>query len=128
MSRKRRAAALATPQTAPARQPTALVDRGATVAAAAIAFALLAGSLAVDTRAEAAFDAPKRLLVLGGVAVAAAALFAPWPAPGTMGPPDRWARLARIFLIAALAGACVSALVSPRPGVSLDALRTLLLL
>jgi putative inorganic carbon (HCO3(-)) transporter len=98
------------------------------VAAGAIAFALFAGCVALDPRAEAAFDAPKRLLVLAGVAAAAAARFGLWPAAGSSSRPDRVARIARILLLVALCGACVSALASPRRSASLDALRTVLLL
>ena len=94
---------------------------------------MLAGTaLAVDTAASAAFDAPKRLIALVGTAIAAAVAFA-WRDSGG-GPARAWRaasplRPAALLLSgAALAGALVSALVSPRRAVSLDAMRSIALL
>lgn len=123
MSRKSR-------KRAPTRPP-ARSDVGALVAAAALAASLAAAALLVDTRAEAAFDAPKRLaaLVLIGVAAGAAFLFG-----GRSDSMERPWRLARglpravlVLFVAALAGSLLAALLSPRPALSRDAGRTILL-
>ena len=49
-------------------------DVGAWIAAMALAAAMAGACWLVDTRAEAAFDAPKRLVALLGIVVAVAAL------------------------------------------------------
>ena len=112
----------------PARRPRA--DVGAIAAAAALAAVLAGTALAVDTNAAAAFDAPKRLIALVGIAIAAAAAFAfsrradreaalAW----SDGPRERRAAL---WLAAAAFGmALIAALTSPRRGPSLDATRSL---
>ena len=103
-------------------------DAGALIAWGAIALVLVGSALAVDPLAEAAFDAPKRLVTLVGLAVAAAALGA---VPRRDGPAWSWARASReqrvavVLLACAAAGALCAALASPRRGVSLDALRAL---
>jgi O-antigen ligase len=107
------------------------LDVGATIAVAALGAVLVGTALLVDPRAEASFDAPKRLVALVGIAVAAAALLVPLRPPSDTG----WAwrvlsRTQRIVVVLvgiALAIAIASALSSPRRGPSLDATRTLLL-
>jgi len=106
------------------RRPRA--DGGAIAAAAALAAVLAGTALVVDTNAAAAFDAPKRLIAIVGIALAAAGAFAflrgaerPWSA----GPPTR--RAALWLAAAALTMALVAALASPRRGPSLDAMRSL---
>jgi O-antigen ligase len=104
---------------------------GGTFAAAAVLAAVLAGTaLVVDTQAGAAFDAPKRLIALVGVALAGivASLFArggaaPWAETfRAAGPPAR--RAAAGLAAAALAIALLAALASPRRALSLDAMRS----
>ena len=102
------------------------------MATAALAAVLAGTALAVDTAAGAAFDAPKRLIALAGTALAAAAAFAvrrraTAPArPWREGPLLR--RAAFLLGAAALLAALVSALVSPRRAISLDAMRSIALL
>jgi O-antigen ligase len=114
----------------PAGAPAA--DPGATIAAAALAVAVAGSALLVDPGAEAAFDAPKRLVALGGIAVAAAALVV-LPGPSRGASLAAWraastgARAVALLALAALAGAAVAALASPRPAVALDAWRVLAL-
>lgn len=112
-------------------EPPAFTDLGAWVAVAALAVALVGSCLLVDTRAEDAFDAVKRLVALLGTAAAAAALLV--LPRGTRGKGWSWwtatmeQRLALTLTTGALTFAVVSALVSPRRAASLDATRTLLL-
>jgi hypothetical protein len=95
--------------------------------------AALAGSaLAVDAAAEASFDAPKRLTALALTAAAAAAAFL-WPGHGESfaaiwRASSRPARAGLLLAAAALAGAGISALASPRRTMSLAALRGILLM
>ena len=106
------------------REPEA-PDRAASVAAGALAFAVLAAALIVDPSAEDAFEAPKRAAVLLGIAVAAIATWLVPRAEPRESP--RWSRPAQIaagaFLLAVLAAA-VSAVVSPRREVALAVLVT----
>ncbi len=111
----------------------ARADVGAIAAAAVLAAVLAGTALVVDTRAAAAFDAPKRLIALVGTAIAAAAAFAfsrrAQPAqarPWSDGPRDR--RAALWLAAAALGLALVAALASARRGPSLDAARSLVVL
>jgi O-antigen ligase len=105
------------------------MDPGAAVAVVALALALVGAALLVDPRAEAAFDAPKRLAALLGIAVAAAAVLvgrrpsAPWSWTGA----SIEQRLALGAAVVALAGTLASAILSPHRGVALDAGRTLFL-
>jgi O-antigen ligase len=92
--------------------------------------AVLAGTaLVVDTEAAAAFDAPKRLLAMLGIALAAAAALVLDPPPlrlaGPSGPPVR--RAALVLAGAALALSLLAAGLSPRRAISLDAMRTVAL-
>ena len=102
----------------------------ARVALAALVGAVLAAFFLVDTRAEAAFDAPKRAAVLALVAIAAAA---PLAVRGGRPTVRGWlalpaaCRLSAGLLAVALTAATAAALLSPRRAVALDALRTVLL-
>ncbi len=119
----------------PARKPPARpappADPGAIVAIAALCAVLAGASLAVDTIAASAFDAPKRLIALTGTAVAVFAVFAWNRGPGLRdllreGPR---ARRAALWLgLTALAGAWISALASPRRAVAVDTMRAATLL
>ena len=114
-----------------ARAPQPQRDPGAAVAVAALAVVLLGTALIVDTAAGAAFDAPKRLIALAGTAVAVAAAFAMAPralAPLALRQVPGLNRAALALGLAALAGALLSALLSPRRAVSLDAMRSVALL
>ena len=103
---------------------------GALVVAAALAAVLAGTALVVDSEAAAAFDAPKRLIALVGIALAAAAAFAfPRRHGGSdasallrRGPVSR--RAAAVLAAAALLLALLAALLSPRRDVSLDAFRS----
>ena len=95
----------------------------------AMAAAIAAAGLLVDPRAEAAFEAPKRLAALVATVAAALALLtlgdstAPlrWPS----GPAER--RAALYLLLGAGAGALAAALAAPRRALSLDAIRVMIL-
>ena len=108
-------------------------DVGARVALATLALVLLVAPLAVDTSAEASFDAPKRFVVLLGAALAAAAALV-LPRFGAHGGNalDTWrsadarARTIAVLAAAALVATVVSALLSPRAAASLGALRAIL--
>jgi O-antigen ligase len=121
------------PAKKPATRGKRASDTGAIVAAAALCAVLVGTSLAVDTVAASAFDAPKRLIALTGTALAAAAAFA-WGRKGGARDPDLLregppARRAALWLaLAALMGAWIAALASPRRGVALDAVRALTVL
>jgi O-antigen ligase len=117
----------------PAKKPAAPTppprDAAVIVAAAALFLALAGGSLAVDPIAASAFDAPKRLIVLAGTAVAAAAVLL----RGRRGGPSfaeilrqgPFLRRAALWLgLAALAGGWISALASSRRTVALDTMRS----
>ena len=122
MSRKRRQSA---------RREKAAPDIGGAIAAAALALAIVCAGLAVDSGADAAFDAPKRLtaLVAVGIAALAAFGFSRWTNPLSTTPPGRL-RLhsaALLLLVFCCAAAVVSALSSPRRVGALDATRALLL-
>ena len=108
-------------------------DVGARVALATLALVLLVAPLAVDTSAEASFDAPKRFVVLLGAALAAAAALV-LPRFGAHGgnaletwrSADARARTIAVLAAAALVATVVSAVLSPRAAVSLGALRAIL--
>ena len=99
------------------------------IAVAALAMSIAGASLIVDPRAEAAFDAPKRLVALIGIVVASVAILAIANFP----PPRQWRnrpRLQNVILImavVAIAGAIVAAIASPRRAISVDAARVLIL-
>src|SRR5262249_25390405 len=109
--------------------------RRGTVLVVAILAAVLAGtSLAVDTSAGAAFDAPKRAVALLGTALAGAIALFVVSARGAAVPLVGWRPLSRLrraallLAAAALAFAVLAALLSPRRVLSLDAMRSVLLL
>ncbi len=125
MSRKRRRSARREKAAPPAP------DIGGVIAAAALALAIVCAGLAVDSGADAAFDAPKRLttLVAVGIAALAAFGFSRWTNPLSTTPAERL-RLhsaALLLFVFCCAVAVVSALSSPRREAALDATRALLL-
>lgn len=101
------------------------------IALTALVAVIVGSALLVDPGAHASFDAPKRLVALAGISLAAFAAFAlplrPWA------PTRAWralpiaSRVAVIALGAAIAWAGISALVSPRRAASLDSFRALFL-
>ena len=134
MSKKRRGARGARKRTpASARRPATRRDPGAAIAAAALVAVFVGAGLLVDSGADSAFDAPKRLMTLLGVGAAALAAFglSPWGNPFRRAHPDQAVPTARratvLLLLASLAGALLAALLSPRRPVSLDATRALFL-
>ena len=111
--------------------PASRRNVGVSLVVVTLAVVIAGTSLAVDTSASAAFDAPKRAIALLGTALAAAiVLFVTGAAP----PLARWRslsgarRAALLLAAAALAGALLSALASPRRALSLDAMRSVVLL
>jgi len=105
-------------------------DPGAIAAGVFLCVVLAGTALAVDTRAGAAFDAPKRAIAVVGTALAAAAAVASAHrlprAPWRIGPPLRRATL--VLAAGALLLALVSALASPRRALALDSMRTIAVL
>lgn len=96
----------------------------------ALCAALFGAPLVVDAAADNAFDAPKRLFALTAIAVAAAAAFGSAPKETTVPDPRESPRVRKVvlgLLLVAFAAAGVSALLSSRRTVSLDAYRALLL-
>jgi O-antigen ligase len=94
------------------------------IASAALAAVCVASALLVDPGAEAAFDAPKRLATVAGIAVATVVILAHRPARRT--PWSRAQRVAVVLAVCGLAGVLLAALLSPRPVVALDTTRMLL--
>src|SRR5215831_1040106 len=125
MARRHRKASRPGRRAEPSRE---LGDPAASVAAAAIALAFVAIGLLIDSGADAAFDAPKRLATLFLIGAAAAALsFSPGRLPMPGWKPRSPRDGAVLALVAALAWAIFSMLASPRRASSFDALRVLLL-
>jgi O-antigen ligase len=131
MAKKRGATAAARRRAAEDSAPASRRNVAASFVVVTLAVVLAGTSLAVDTSASAAFDAPKRAIALLGTALAAAvALFASGAAPSLA----RWSALSRarraalVLAAAALAGALLSALASPRRAISLDAMRSVALM
>src|SRR6266542_2371017 len=125
MSRKRRQSA----RREKAAQAASAI--GGAIAAAALALAIVSAGLAVDSGADAAFDAPKRLttLVAVGIAALAAFGFSRWTNPLSTTPAGRF-RLhsaALLLFVFCCAAVVVSAFSSPRRVEALDATRALLL-
>jgi len=119
------------PEKRPAREKRPAKDAGARVARIALSAGLAGTALFVDTGADSAFEAPKRLLALILIAVAAAAAFAFSPRFRTAAPPWREGslsrRLAFFLFLAAVAAAVAAAFLSPRRELALDSTRALLL-
>jgi len=107
-------------------------DLGARVALGVLAGVLLLAPLVVDTGAEASFDAPKRLVVLVGSALAAAAGLVLAPRAAVPGAAAIWraaggrARAIALLAAVALAGGVAAAVASPRAALSTSALRVVL--
>ena len=108
-------------------------DPAAVLAIAVLGVVLAGTALAVDTRAAAAFDSPKRLLAVLGTALAAACLVLSGR-PSSESFAMRWKQrplLARVVVAlgaAALVLAAIAALASPRRVIALDTLRTIAVL
>jgi hypothetical protein len=102
---------------------------GESIAIVAMAVSIVAAGLLVDPRAEAAFEAPKRLATLIAIVAAALALLTlprlTAPRPWRIGPTER--RVALYLFLGAIGGALIAALISPRRAMSLDAIRVLIL-
>ncbi len=115
--------------TAPARPAR---DAAAIVASAILLLVLAGTALAVDTRAAAAFDSPKRLIAVLGTALAAACLLA--PGRGSARSVDllrespALCRAALVLAAAALGLAALAAVASPRRLIALDTLRIIAVL
>lgn len=107
-------------------------DPSAVVVVAVLAMVIAGTSLAVDTRAAAAFDAPKRWIALVGIGLAAAVAFAFRSRSSGLARAWRelcpWRKAALVFSAGALAGTLLAAVASPRREVSLEAMRSILLL
>ncbi len=112
----------------PAASPVPFGDGAAVVT---LAFVVVGSCLLVDPGAYASFDAPKRLVALGGAAVAAFAAFG--LGQGGRGIAEAWREISSAARIALLAFAfgllwCgVAALASPHRSASLDTFRTIVL-
>ncbi len=102
---------------------------GESIAIVAMAVSIAAAGLLVDPRAEAAFEAPKRLATLTAIVAAAlAVLMLPRlsaPLQWRSGPIQR--RVALYLFLGAIGGALIAALTSPRRTMSLEATRVLIL-
>jgi len=101
----------------------------ASIATAALAISIAGSSLIVNPRAEAAFDAPKRLIAILGIVVASLTLLTT---------PDfaalkEWSKrpteqlVAMVLAGCAILGAALAAIASPHRAISLDALRIVIL-
>ncbi len=97
-----------------------------TAAALLLAAVVASVLLLVAPAAEASFDAPKRLVALLGIAAAAVVVWGIAWRPSPPASPSRPARVVAWLAVAALVGAAIAALVSPRAVVALDTLRVLL--
>ncbi len=134
MSKKRKRGSRAAKRGARcAPRPRAPRDPGAAIAAGSLLAVFVGAGLLVDSGADSSFDAPKRLITLLGVGVAALAAFgfSPWGNPFRHADAEQEAttqrRLTLCFLLVSLAGALLAAFLSPRRPVSLDATRALFL-
>lgn len=116
-------------------RPAPASDRAAVIAASALVLVVLGTAILVDVRAEAAFDAPKRLVAMVGLVVAAASLALGGARDAATGR-DGWGlatvgraaavpRIVAAALGVAALGALVATVVSPRPAIAGDALRAL---
>ena len=111
--------------TLPAKQP---LSRAA-IATAALGVAIAGSALLFDPRAESSFDAPKRLIAILAIAVAALAVLT----TPDFAAPMQWRKRPRLQVIilglagCVLLGAILATFVSPRRAASFDALRVALL-
>jgi O-antigen ligase len=123
MSRKKRKGASHAESVPPARDP------GGAIAAAALFLAIVCAGLAVDSGADASFEAPKRLTTLAAIGIAALAAFgfSRWRNPLSAAPGGRLHSAGPLLLVFCCGSALVSALASPRREPALDATRVLLL-
>jgi O-antigen ligase len=117
------------PRSAAAPVPGKSFLSRAWIATAALAVGIAGSSLIVDPRAEAAFDAPKRLVAILAIVVASLALLTT-PDFGALRerrkrPPAQLAAL--VLAGCAILGATVAAIAAPRRAVSFDALRVVIL-
>jgi O-antigen ligase len=124
---KRKRAPSAGRQARQKEAPAAPGRVGTRIGIAALCFALFSTAFVVDTGADSAFDSPKRLFCLVLIAVAAAALALGRPRWLLSRQSPLFARLSFWLVAAALALAGVSALLSPRQTLALDALRAVVL-
>jgi O-antigen ligase len=88
-----------------------------------LAIALAVVLIAVDVRAEASFDAPKRLVAMLGIAAAAVAF-----AFVRIEPRPAWTRMQKAIVACAASGlalAAISAWLSPQRAVAIDGVRTI---
>lgn len=103
-------------------------DAGAAIAAVFLVLGIAAAGLAVDSGADNSFDSPKRLVALVTIAAAALAAFgfSRWrnPLPAGRRTPDA---ASAALLLSALVLAALSAFLSPRRELSIDAMRPILL-
>jgi O-antigen ligase len=112
----------------PARQEKRPRDLSAWIAAGSLAIAFSGAGLAVDSGADASFDAPKRLTALLFIGAAAAALsFSPWRSPFAREKLSSPRSLSLLLAGGALAWALSSAFLSPHRTLALDATRAMLL-
>lgn len=105
---------------------TRALEPAVAIGGVALAATVVATQWLVDPVAEAAFDAPKRLAAVIGLAVAAVAT-ATLPRPWSGGR-SRVARVVLALAAAAAVGIAASALLSPRGPLAMDTLRRLALL
>jgi len=125
---KRKAAGRKSPKLSP-HQPPPEKPLAPTIAALALGLSIGGASLLVDPRAEAAFDAPKRLVALVGIVIASIAMLTVASFPPSL----RWRersplQLAILALVGiAMLGSIVASISSPRRALSLDATRGLIL-
>ena len=107
-------------------------DLPAAVAAALLVAAFAGAAFAVKIQADAAFDAPKRLLSLFAIGAAGLAAFGfvEWENPAAGGPLLGWKdrRLPMLLAAFALLAAVLSAALSPRRALALDSLRPILVM
>src|SRR5262249_35840136 len=99
------------------------------IAAVAIGFSIGGACLLVDPRAEAAFDAPKRLAALVGIVIASVAMLIVASFPFSLRWRERSPLQRTILALVGLAmlGSVGAAITSPRQTISLDAARDLIL-
>jgi O-antigen ligase len=102
-------------------------DVSAVISTGALALAIVGIGLAIDSGADASFDAPKRLICLVLVGVAAAPLFFTFRRGWLPAREDRAAWIVLWLVGIFFAAALLAALVSPRRAASMSAWRVLLL-